>query len=118
MPISHTLEEMVQKYTAKMNPTQVGNNYQNAKEIAINRYMEGTYNYFALMPRIANILSNLGVPAAVWGIYYAFAFKLQRYANKHSGTTLQDIVNALQQEFVTLGADPAVLAQLANLVVG
>ncbi len=118
MPISHTLEEMINKYTAKMNPTQVGTNYGNARTVAINRYMQGTYEYFASMPKIANVLSNLGVPAGVWGIYYAFVFKLTKYNIKHSGATLNDIVTALQQEFVTLGADPAVLAQLANMVVG
>jgi len=118
MPISHTLEEMIQKYTAKMNPTQVGTNYQNAKTIAVNRYEEGVYNYFALMPKVANVLSTLGVPAAVWGVYYGFVFQLEKYALKHNGATLNDIVTGLQQKFTQLGADPNVLSQLANLVVG
>jgi len=118
VPISHTLEEMVQKYTAKMNPTQAGTRYGNSKTIAVNRYMEGVYPFFALTPRVKNLIENLGVPPALEGIYLAFAYQLEHYARKHTGISLQDVVAALQQEFVTLGADPGVLSQLANLVVG
>jgi len=118
MPISHTLEEMVAKYTAKMNPQQAGTRYGNSKNIAVERYEEGVYPFFANIPKVKNILWNNGVPAGYQGIYFAFVNKLQRYADKQGGETLEDIVSALQQEFVTLGADPAVLSQLANLIVG
>ena len=118
MPISHTLEEMVQKFTAKMNPTQVGTNYQNAKTLAVDRYMEGTYPYFALTPKIKNILGQYAVPAGQQVIYFAFAYKLQHYATHQQLAELDDITSALEQEFVTLGADPAVLSQVSNLVVG
>jgi len=118
MPISHTLEEMVTKYTAKMNPTQVGTNYQNASAIAVGRYEEGVFPFFAIYPKVKNILWYNGVPAGQQGIYFAFAFKLQHYAQKQGNVSLQDIVASLQQEFVTLGAEPQILNQLANLVVG
>jgi len=118
MPISHTLEEMVQKYTAKMNPTQVGTNYQNAKTLAVNRYMEGTYEYFALTPKVKNVLWQNSVPAGQQVIYFAFAYKLQHYASHQGLGELDDIASALEQEFVTLGADPTILSQVANLIVG
>lgn len=118
MPISHTLEEMVSKYTAKMNPTQAGTRYGNSKQLAINRYEEGVYPFFANVPRVKNILGQLGVPAGKQGIYFAFVNKLQHYADKQSLQELQNIATALGQEFVVLGADPNVLAQLVNLIVG
>jgi len=118
MAISHTLEEMIQKYTAKMNPTQVGNNYQNAKTVAINRYEEGEAPFMSLIPKIKNILESNGVSAGKQGQYFGFAFQLQKYALKHSLAELENINAGLQQKFTTEGCDPAILSQLANLITG
>jgi len=118
MAISHTLEEMIQKYTAKMNPTQVGTNYQNSKTIAVNRYEEGEAPFLALVPAIKNILESNGVSPGKQGVYFAFVFQLEKYAQKHGLASLDNINAGLQQKYVTEGADPAILSKLANLVTG
>jgi len=118
MAISHTLEEMVSKYTAKMNPQQVGSRYQNSKTVAVNRYMQGFYPFMAVIPLVKNILESNGVSAGKQGQYFAFVFQLVKEAQKHSLQELANISAGLQQKFTTEGCDPSILSKLANLVVG
>jgi len=113
-----TLEGMITKFTDKMNPTRVGDRYQASATIAVNRYQEAMSPFVAIEERTRNILENVPVPAAQQGVYYAFSLKLTKYSLKHSGADLQSIANGLIQEYGSYGADPAVLTQLANLVLG
>jgi len=118
MPIVKTLTDRVQKFSAKTPADQTGTRYGAVKTLATNRYIEGAGIFYAVRERVRDILEREAVPAAIHGIYFAFAFQLTKKALSHSGAELEAIAEGLKQRFVGKGADPAVLDKIANLIIG
>ena len=118
MPIVKTLSDRVQKFQAKTAPDRVGTRYGAVKELAGRRFIEGAGVIAAVRERVRDILEREGVPAAVHGVYYAFAFKLASKALSHYGPELEAIAAGLKAWFTAKGADPAILDKIANLIVG
>lgn len=118
MPIVKTLSDRVQKFQAKTAPDRVGARYGAVKSIAGNRYIEGAGLITAVREKIRDILERNGVPAAVHGVYYAFGFKLASKALSHYGPELDAIAEGLKAWFTAKGCDPAILDQIAALIIG
>jgi len=118
MPIVKTLADRVEKFKAKTPPDQTGARYGAVKDVAVTRYIEGSGVITAVRERVRNILESKGVPAGFHGVYYAFAFKLASKALSHEGPALEAIAEGLKQMFIAKGADPAILDEIANLIIG
>jgi len=118
MPIVKTLSDRVEKFAAKTAPDRVGTRYGAVKELASSRFVEGAGVIAAVRERVRDILESQGVPAALHGVYYAFAFKLATKALSHYGAELEKIANGLKAWFTAKGADPAVLDKIASLITG
>jgi len=118
VPIVKTLADRVEKFRAKTPPDQTGARYGAVKELARGRFIEGAGVIAAVRERVRDILEREGVPAALHGVYYAFAFRLASKALSHSGAALDAVAAGLKAWFTAKGADPAVLDKIAGLITG
>jgi len=118
MPLVKTLADRVEKFKQKMVPDQTGTRYGLVKDLAVNRFVEGTGVITAIRERARIILEKEGVPATMHGVYYAFVFKAVSKAMKHSVDELDSIIEGLKALFTAKGCDPTILDKLANLIVG
>jgi len=118
MPLTKGLKERTAKFTAKTPPDVTGARYAASKPIAIARHLEGAAPIAETVELARKVLEAQGVPAAQQGVYFAFVEKVRKAAFSHSGATLEKIVDGLEAQFVLKGADPKILAVLANLIVG
>jgi len=119
VPITKTLRDRTEKFTAKTPADQTGARYGAVKEIAVGRFIDYASSIVEFRELVRNVLEAEGVPAGQQGMYYAFAQKLRRYAFSHSGDPLKAIVNGLISDFSTgKGADPAILKKIAAMILG
>jgi len=118
MPLVKTLSDRVEKFKAKTAADRVGTRYGAVKDIAVNRYLDSTADIVAVRERARNILESNGVAPGLFGVYFAFVTKAVKAAQKHSGDTLDKVIEGLKARFVAKGADPAILDLLEHLVIG
>jgi len=118
MPLVKTLSDRVNKYVAKYDSTVIKNRLTQVQAIAESRYMDATPFVVTVREFTRKILESNGIPAGLHATYYSFALRIAKLALKHSGDTLQKFVDGEKQMWtVAYGADPAVLDQIANLVI-
>ena len=119
MGIVKTFGQAVKKYATKYSGANVTARLTELGSLVEENYETGvsvTYNAVGIAK---NILANLGVPPGHWGYYIAFAEEVARYSVHYGGQTLQIRISAIMSDFVTAyQADPSVLTQIAQAVVG
>jgi len=119
MAIVKTFGQAVSKYSLKYNGTNVTNRLTALGSLVEENYETGvsvTYNAVGIAK---NVLANLGIPPGHWGYYISFAEEIAKYSVHYGGQTLQIRISAIMSYFVTAyQADPSVLTQIAQAVVG
>jgi len=118
MPITKTLQDRFEKFSAKTPPDVTGARYAASKEIALPRFLEGSSAMAVIVELTRNILETAGVPAGHQGVYFGFAQRARKLAWSHSGDTLAKFIEGLKAEYVAKGCDPAILDKIAALIVG
>jgi hypothetical protein len=110
---------MYQKWKAKFDPDTIATRFEQVKDIAQERYEAAQSVIATVVDEARNTLTDLGVPPAQWGMYLAFVEQLAKASFSHRGAVLEKIAAGLKARYVTaLGADPTVLDQLAQIVIG
>jgi len=109
--------QAVQKYELKYNGTNVTNRLTALGTLVEENYETGVSNTYSAVQIVKNLLANLGVPPAQWGVYIAFGEKVAKYSVKYGGATLQIRISALEQFFENdFDANPSILTQIAQAI--
>lgn len=107
------------KWSVKFDPATVSTRFTQVRDLALQLGQEGLTKYAALDDIIAPILDKYGISGNQRIPYRNFARKILRESDRFTGEALVKAVNAAKQYFVLkYGADPAVLDELAQAVVG
>lgn len=114
-----TFSDMYQKWKAKFDPDTIATRFDQVKDIAIQRYETAQAVIATVVESARQVLTDLNVPPAQWGMYIAFTEELAKRSFKHSGAVLDRWASGLKAKYVgAYGADPAVLDKLAEIVLG
>lgn len=97
MPIVKSLKDMLEKYRAKYVPDTIGARFTAVKTLMDERYEGATSTIYNVVETVRTILTEQGVPPALWGMYIAFGEILAKYAFSHSGPVLERLASGLKQ---------------------
>jgi len=119
MPYVRGLREMLEKYRAKYVPDTVGTRFSQVKSLMDARFESASSPIANVIETVRVILTENGVPPALWGMYIAFGEILASKAFSHSGAVLEKVASGLKQAWVTgKGADPAILDKIIEAIIG
>jgi len=119
MPFVRNLKDMLEKYRAKYVPDTIGTRFGAVKSLMDARYESASSPIVNVIETVRNILTENGVPPAMWGMYIAFGEILASKAFSHSGAVLEKIASGLKQAWITgKGADPAILDKITEAIIG
>jgi len=119
MPFVRSLKDMLEKYKAKYVPDTVGTRFNEVKDLMDARFEAASSPIVNVIEEVRNILTENGVPPALWGMYIAFGEILASKTFSHQGAVLEKIASGLKQAWITgKGADPAILDKIAETILG
>jgi hypothetical protein len=119
VPTPRTPSRRYQKWDVKFDPTVVGARFTAVKPVAESNAQDGLIPFANLDFAIAGLLDKHGVTGPDRAKYLGFARKLQRAANRVSGSALNKYALGLKQYWVTAyGADPAICDEIINFILG
>jgi len=114
-----SLKDMVVKYEAKYDGTNVTTAITAVKTIMDTRYEGAQSIIYSIVETVRDILSDTGVPSGQWAPYIAFAEELAKESFSHKGLTLEKIASGLKNQYVTMhNCDPSVLDSIIKAVLG
>lgn len=119
MPTPRTPSRRYQKWDVKFDPTVVSARFTAVKPVAESNAQDGLIPFANLDFAIAGLLDQNGITGPDRAKYLALARKLQRAANRVSGSALNKYALGLKQYWVTAyGADPAICDKIINFILG
>lgn len=119
MPTPRTPSRRYQKWDIKFDPTVVGTRFAAVKPVAESNAQDGLIPFANLDFAIAGLLDQNGITGPDRAKYLAFARKLQRAANRVSGSAVNKYALGLKQYWVTTyGADPAICDKIISFILG
>jgi len=118
MPVVKTWLIDYAKFSAKTAPDRVGTRYEASKSIATSRYSDAVANIVTVRELARNVLSDAGVPAGQWALYLSFVQYITKFAYSFVDETLKKRIAGAKARCTAMGADPAILDKLVNIVFG
>jgi hypothetical protein len=119
MGLPKTGQDRFSKYSAKFDPTTIGNRFTQVKEVALARAQNGMISFAAMQDLVKPILDKYGVAGPDRAKYLGFANKLMKHINRSTGDAATSLASGLKSLYVTaFKADPAILDEIVQVVAG
>jgi len=106
------------KYNAKFDPDVVRARFAAVKDLAMEQVQGLFEDLVAMEKEVKALLNELGVPVTLIPMYLSYARQLWHAKKRHTAKTLKTEVEARKALWSARGLDPAILDEIAKLVVG
>jgi len=119
MPLYKSGLDMFKKFSAKFDPTTIGNRFTQVKEVALDRAQEGLNTVATIRELVRPILDEHGVVGGLRATYLAFATALAKHSLRQKGDSATRIASGIKSYYVSaFGLDPHIADEIIQVVVG